>query len=611
MESGSVEAGAVFVGFFVDIDAPAGEVRSRLRVGREWLVRLARSATADGEGLLSRAGRSEGLLSEVVRVRIGACSTGPRGAVLPIRWDAAARSGVSSVIDGNLVVAALPDRRCRLVVEASYRPALTQFGPRLDSVSLERLAEATLRSFLARVATELVSQHWPAAAEERAPKSATPVPDHHGGGSPGAHDGAEPLGSRRGWPSRRSRLARGSLVLAAVAVVAFGLSSIGGSSRARAVRTPSGVMPPRQGLASVGATSSGAALPFASPPGEGTTPGPNLAPGSDPAVLPGDVLIADEDNNRLLVVNPAGNIVWQFPQSGNLPAGTTFLRPDDAFFSENGKQILATEETDQVLSLIDLGQARILWRYGTPGVPGSGPDQVDNPDDAMLLPNGDVLVADIKNCNLLLVGPGAHTPMQRIGIQSNSCLHQPPRRFGSPNGAFPLTDGNYLVTEINGDWVDEMTLAGKVLWSTHPPGVAYPSDTNEVSPGVYLTVDYSTPGQIVEFNQQGQLLWRYGPTSGPGMLNQPSLCEPIPTNGDILCNDDANDRVIVVDPRTNRIVWQYGHAGVEGTAPGYLSGPDGVDLAPPYSMLVRHGPNMGLPQGCLSSLPAGACTTFP
>jgi hypothetical protein len=340
-------------------------------------------------------------------------------------------------------------------------------------------------------------------------------------------------------------------------------------------------------------------------------PGPNLAPGSDPAVLPGDVLIADEDNNRLLVVNPAGTIAWQFPQPGDLPAGITFLRPDDAFFSEDGKQILATEETDQVVSLIDVSPARIVWRYGTPGVPGSGPNQVDNPDDAILLPDGDVLFADIKNCNVKLVGPGAHTPMQRIGIQNTSCFHQPPMRFGSPNGVFPLTNGNYLVTEINGDWVDEMTLSGTILWSTHPPGVAYPSDTNEVSPGVYLTVDYSTPGQIVEFNQQGQILWRYGPIRGSGMLNHPSLCEPIPTNGDVLCNDDANDRVIVVDPHSQRIVWQYGHTGLEGTTPGYLSGPDGVDLAPPYSTLVRHGPTMGMPHGCSTSLSTGACTVSP
>jgi len=43
--------------------------------------------------------------------------------------------------------------------------------------------------------------------------------------------------------------------------------------------------------------------------------------------------------------------------------------------------------------------------------------------------------------------------------------------------------------------------------------------------------------------------------------------------------------VIVVDPQTNRIVWQYGHTGQPGTKPGFLNIPDGVDLAPPNSLI--------------------------
>jgi hypothetical protein len=226
-------------------------------------------------------------------------------------------------------------------------------------------------------------------------------------------------------------------------------------------------------------------------------------------VLPGDVLIADEENNRIVMVNPAGNVVWQFPRVGELAPHQTFLTPNDAFFTPDGKDIIATEENDQVVSLLSVAGRRLLWRYGTPGVAGSQPNQLSNPDDAMVLPGGDVIIADIRNCSLLLTRVNAHAPVERLGINETSCLHDPPLRFGSPNGAFPLTDGNYLVTEIDGDWVDEMTLSGRLLWTTNPPGVAYPSDTNEVAPDVYLTVDYSTPGQVVEFNQQGHLLWRY------------------------------------------------------------------------------------------------------
>jgi DNA-binding beta-propeller fold protein YncE len=314
----------------------------------------------------------------------------------------------------------------------------------------------------------------------------------------------------------------------------------------------------------------------------------HLGPGSDPSALPADVLIADHRNNRLVIVDPMGRIRWAFPRPGDLAPGQTFRVPDDAFFSPDGKYIVATQEDDFVISVIDVATSKIVYRYGVPGRPGSGPGLLDNPDDAMLTPAGTIVSADIKNCRIVLIAPPAHSTLRVIGQTRQDCLHDPPRRFGSPNGAFPLTDGNYLVTEINGDWANEVSLGGHVAWSANPPGVAYPSDTNEVYPGRYLTADYADPGQIVEFSTQGRLLWRLGGFS------KPSLALPLP-NGDILVNDDFNHRVVVVDPRTNRVVWQYGHTGVAGQAPGYLNDPDGVDLVPPGSLLVTHAPTMGEP----------------
>ena len=60
-------------------------------------------------------------------------------------------------------------------------------------------------------------------------------------------------------------------------------------------------------------------------------------------------------------------------------------------------------------------------------------------------------------------------------------------------------------------------------------------------------------------------------------------------NGLVLLNDDMNDRVIVIDPKTNRIAWQYGHTSAPGSAPGHLNIPDGMDLLP--AGLVPGGQN--------------------
>jgi hypothetical protein len=325
----------------------------------------------------------------------------------------------------------------------------------------------------------------------------------------------------------------------------------------------------------------------------GNEPG-HLRPGSNPAVLPGPVLIADRNNSRLVLVDPKGRILWRFPSPGDLRPGQTFLAPDDAFFTPSGNAILVTQESDSVITEISVRTGHILWRYGHPGVAGSALGYLHNPDDAMALPNGNVVSADIKNCRLLYLSRASATPLHIYGETDPYCYHSPPARFGSPNGMFPMTNGDWLVTEINGDWVDEMTPGGKILWSVNPPGITYPSDTNEVRPGVFITASYTKPGVVEEFTRQGRLLWRYAPTGGPTALDAPSLALPLP-NGDVILNDDWNQRVIVIDPHTDKIVWQYGVTGVRGSQPGYLFKPDGIDLAPPYSMDVVHAATMGTP----------------
>lgn len=377
----------------------------------------------------------------------------------------------------------------------------------------------------------------------------------------------------------------GPVAYAASAVVHGTAYLVGGTSGGKA--TPAVVtlrlVPARQALPGTTGASPGLAPWLAPAHGPGY-----LAPGSDPSALPADVLVADHLNNRLVIIDPQGRIRWVFPRPGDLARGQTFLVPDDAFFSPDGRYIVATQEDDQLITVIDVATRKIVYRYGKAGTPGSGPDRVDNPDDAMMMPNGDIIAADIKNCRIIVIAPPAHRPLRVIGRSPGGCWHEPPAHFGSPNGAFPDSGGGYVVTEINGDWADGLNLAGKVRWATNPPGVYYPSDTNEVYPGRYLTVDYSDPGQVVEFSSAGRLLWRYGG------LDKPSLAIPLPS-GYILLNDDFNHRIIVVDPAKDRVVWQYGHKGRAGRAPGYLNDPDGLDLVPPDSFLIRHSATMRQP----------------
>ncbi len=186
---------------------------------------------------------------------------------------------------------------------------------------------------------------------------------------------------------------------------------------------------------------------------------PYLRPGSDPSVLPSNVLVADHMNNRLVEISPQGKIVWSFPKPGDLAPGQTFKVPDDAFFTPDGQHIVATQEDDFVISVIDTASGHITYRYGHPGKPGSKPGYVYNPDDAIMLHDGRIIAADIKNCRLIELKPPLHHTVAQMGT-TGYCGHGPPKLFGSPNGAFPLRDGGNVVTEINGDWADVFSRKG-------------------------------------------------------------------------------------------------------------------------------------------------------
>jgi outer membrane protein assembly factor BamB len=293
--------------------------------------------------------------------------------------------------------------------------------------------------------------------------------------------------------------------------------------------------------------------------------------------VPGYVLIADRNNNRVLLVSPAKKVVWSYE---NLRG------PDDAFFTPGYGSVITNEEFNDTLRQIGLRSKQLVWSYGHAGIPGSSAGYLDTPDDAYRLPNGNTTVADIRNCRVVTLSPAGNV----VRVLGGSCAHDPPYGFSSPNGDTPLPDGGLLVTEIGG-WIDRLDAGGHLLWSVRSP-VSYPSDAQLLPNGRILVASFTVPGRIVELTRSGTVIWSFGDSSGPNMLSKPSLAVRWP-NGMIAANDDYGERVIVIDPRTKRIVWQYGHTGVASSAAGYLNKPDGIDLLPaPFASGAQAPPRL-------------------
>lgn len=298
-------------------------------------------------------------------------------------------------------------------------------------------------------------------------------------------------------------------------------------------------------------------------------------PSAHPGLFPGGLLIADRGNGRLLVITSAGRILWRFPVRGSLPHGQRFAA-DDAFISPDGRTIVANDDAHQVVDRIDIASRRIVWQYGHYDVPSGRPGFLDGPDDAYPLANGDVVVADIRNCRIVQISPAKRIRHQwgRTGV----CTDHAPVTYGLPNGDTPLADGGLLITEIRGSRVVRLSAAGRVIFDIHVP-TAYPSDAHLDAHGNVIVADYSSIGAVVAVTPKGRLLWRYAPTSGRGRLDHPSLAVPMP-DGTILVNDDFRERVVLIDPVRKKIIWQYGSTDAPGTKPGRLHIPDGVDVAP-------------------------------
>lgn len=310
-------------------------------------------------------------------------------------------------------------------------------------------------------------------------------------------------------------------------------------------------------------------------PSIGAQPTPVSGPSyivGDPAALPGDLLISDRGNSRVIEVDPRGNIVWQFPPRG-YRGPIPFWQNDDAFFAPDGRHITTNEEFEHTIQVIDQSTDSVSWYYGTPNVAGRAANFLNRPDDAYMLPDGRIMAADIRNCRIVFIS--SRKQVTQLG-HTGQCRHDPANGyFASPNGDAPSRDYQHLVvTEIGGSWIDVFTLPGlRYEYSFRSPA-QYPSDAIMQPDGTFILTDYVAPGAVYRVDRNGNVLWKYD-----RQLDHPSIAIGLP-NGDVSISDDYGDRVVIVDPNTNRVLWQYGIKNQAGASTGHLYMPDGLDFIP-------------------------------
>jgi hypothetical protein len=316
---------------------------------------------------------------------------------------------------------------------------------------------------------------------------------------------------------------------------------------------------------------------------------------------PGNILIADQYNNRVIEVDPnTHQAVWRFGTGSIVPGphsvvGTNDVQRVGTFTLIAGTGVPPGAEPgcpngcqdDRVILVNQAGQ--IVWQYGQTGVPGSGSDQLNTPVQNTWLPNEHVLITDQGNQRVIEVTLNKQIVWQYGMTGISGCGFN---QLNNPNSAELLNNGDILIADENNNRVIEVNRHKQIVWSygsctgTELSGAAFASRL----PDDHTLITDSNNSRILEVTPAGIVVSTYYTNTQPG-----SVSMPLPTralrlkNGNTLISNQNDMQVIEIDPNQN-IVFTQGQIAVPGNVFNYLNGPydakavgDYTGITPPFA----------------------------
>jgi hypothetical protein len=267
----------------------------------------------------------------------------------------------------------------------------------------------------------------------------------------------------------------------------------------------------------------------------------------------GNILIADQFNNRVIETTPSGMIVWSFglgPNdfSANSPIGVNDAERvgDYTLMAGTGTPAGVIPQApagapDNRVMLVDK-KGRIVWQYGQFGVAGSGSDLLDTPVQCTWLPNADVLITDQANNRIIEVNLKKKIVWQYPGSNTNEA-----DQLNGPNSAELLQNGHILIADQGNNRAIEVTRGDKIVKRFTVGGTANTvAFASRLKNGDTLLTDAGN-SRAVEVNANDSIVWQYFTDT-----DSTSVAAPLPTravrlkNGDTLISDQFNNRVIRV-----------------------------------------------------------------
>jgi len=310
---------------------------------------------------------------------------------------------------------------------------------------------------------------------------------------------------------------------------------------------------------------------------------------------PGNILITDQFNNRAIEIDPAGNIVWQWGHGPNDTSAGGIVGTNDAERVGNLTLIAGTGIPpggtknckagcpDNRVLLVNQAGA-IVWQYGKFGVTGFGPNQLNTPVANWFLPNGHVLIADQGNQRIIEVRREDNSIVWQYG--ENGVAGAGVDQLNSPNSAQLLANGNVLIADESNNRAIEVTHvygSPSTIVATFTAGgsAGAMAFASRLPTGNTLLTDAGN-NRIVEVDSTDTIVWQFSTSDRPGSNSAPAPTRAVRlANGNTLISDQFNDQVIEVN-NADQIVAAYGTINKPGFSPHSAL----TKLNAPYSAYV-------------------------
>jgi hypothetical protein len=295
---------------------------------------------------------------------------------------------------------------------------------------------------------------------------------------------------------------------------------------------------------------------------------------------PGNILITDQFNNRVIEINPEGNIVWQYGHGPNDTSAQAIVGTNDAervgnltLMSGTGippggtKNCKAGCPDNRVLLVNQAGT--IVWQYGKFGVTGFGPNQLNTPVQNTYLPNGHVLITDQGNQRIIEVRPEDNSIVWQYGENGVSGVGL--EQLNSPNSAELLANGDVLIADESNNRAIEVTHvygSPSTIVATFTAGgtAGAMAFASRLPSGNTLLTDAGN-NRVVEVDSTDTVVWEFSTSARPGSNPAPAPTRAVRlANGDTLISDQFNDQVIDVN-NAKQIVAAYGTINNPGFNP--------------------------------------------